>query len=183
MQRPTPFIIALGRHLSMVTPRHNSLRRVWACPRSLATTWGIKEVRCTAHETEVSSVLHQTSVLFSFPLATEMFHFTRCLSYTYGFSARCHDLPSWRVAPFGNPRIKGCLPPPRGLSQAATSFIVFWCQGIHHIPLMRFSHTFDFKVCISMYILYNNAEYLIVKVHSRILWIKNQELRIMGLPP
>ena len=29
------------------------------------------------------------------------------------------------VTPFGNPRIKSCLPLPRGLSQAATSFIAF----------------------------------------------------------
>ena len=28
-----------------------------------------------------------------------------------------------RVSPFGHLRIKGCLPPPRSLSQAATSFI------------------------------------------------------------
>jgi hypothetical protein len=42
------------------------------------------------------------------------------------------------VPPFGNPRIKGCLPPNRGLSQAATSFIIFLCQGIHHILLRDF---------------------------------------------
>ncbi len=40
-----------------------------------------------------------------------------------------------RVSPFGHLRIKGCLPPPRSLSQAATSFIGFSCQGIHHTPL------------------------------------------------
>jgi hypothetical protein len=44
------------------------------------------------------------------------------------------------VSPFGDPRVKGCLPPRRGLSQAATSFIDFLCQGIHHILLCRFSH-------------------------------------------
>ena len=53
-----------------------------------------------------------------------------------------------QVYPFGNLRFKGCLPPHRSLSQAATSFIVFLCQGIHHIPLLRFSHVFDLKnVC------------------------------------
>lgn len=52
---------------------------------------------------------------------------------------------SGQVSPFGNPRVKGCLPPNRGLSQAATSFIVFLSQGIRHILLLRFSHTFDFK--------------------------------------
>ena len=55
--------------------------------------------------------------------------------------------PGW-VSPFGDPRIKGCLPPNRGLSQAATSFIGFLCLGIHHIPLTRFSHIFDLKKCV-----------------------------------
>ena len=50
------------------------------------------------------------------------------------------DVPpsAGQVSPFGNPRVKGCLPPYRGLSQAATSFIVFLCQGIHHILLRDF---------------------------------------------
>ena len=41
-----------------------------------------------------------------------------------------------RVSPFGNPRITGSLPPSRGLSQARTSFVAVWCQGIHHLPLI-----------------------------------------------
>ena len=52
---------------------------------------------------------------------------------------------SEQVSPFGNLRVKGCLPPYRSLSQAATSFIVFLCQGIRHILLLRFSHIFNFK--------------------------------------
>ena len=43
------------------------------------------------------------------------------------------------VSPFGNPRIIACLPAPRGLSQAPTSFIASCCQGIHHVPLVAFS--------------------------------------------
>ena len=39
------------------------------------------------------------------------------------------------VFPFGDPRVKGCLPPYRGFSQAATSFFVMWCLGIHHVLL------------------------------------------------
>ena len=44
------------------------------------------------------------------------------------------DIPQvgW-VSPFGNPRIKVCLPTPRSLSQATTSFIAFSCQGIHQM--------------------------------------------------
>jgi len=64
-------------------------------------------------------------VLFSFPLATEMFHFARSSSLPYLFRQWCFDLQSKRVTPFGNPRVKGCLPPNRGLSQATTSFFVF----------------------------------------------------------
>ncbi len=45
------------------------------------------------------------------------------------------DSTSDRVSPFGYLRIKGCLPPPRSFSQAATSFIGFSCLGIHHTPL------------------------------------------------
>src|SRR4051794_41108691 len=45
-----------------------------------------------------------------------------------------HD-SSW-VSPFGNPRITARLPTSRGLSQAPTSFIGSWCQGIHHVPLV-----------------------------------------------
>ena len=77
---------------------------------------------------------------FSIPLVTEMFHFARSSSCTYEFNAWCSDLPSERVSPFGDLRIKGCLPPPRSFSQAATSFIVFWCRGIHRMLLFLFNH-------------------------------------------
>ena len=40
-----------------------------------------------------------------------------------------------QVSLFGNPRINVWLPTPRGLSQAPTSFIGSWCQGIHRAPL------------------------------------------------
>lgn len=51
------------------------------------------------------------------------------------------------VSPFGHLRLTGCLPPPRSLSQAATSFIVSLSQGIHHRPLLRFSHNPILKDC------------------------------------
>jgi hypothetical protein len=64
----------------------------------------------------------------------------RCFSspgYLHAPMYLVHDNPALRdwVSPFGNPRVKSCLPPHRGLSQAATSFIVSLCQGIHHMPL------------------------------------------------
>ena len=74
--------------------------------------------------------------MFSLPVGTEMFHFP-----TFPPNALCvqatvtgHD-SSW-VSPFGNPRITARLPTSRGLSQAPTSFIGSWCQGIHHVPLV-----------------------------------------------
>ncbi len=82
------------------------------------------------------SPLLSESLLFSLPVGTEMFHFP-----TFPPTALCvqaevtgHD-SSW-VSPFGNPRITARLPTPRGLSQAPTSFIGSWCQGIHHVLLV-----------------------------------------------
>ncbi len=70
-------------------------------------------------------------VLFSLPLGTKMFQFPRfptVLGTAFWHSAR-------RVSPFGHPRINACLPASRGFSQAATSFIGFFSQGIHHTPV------------------------------------------------
>ena len=66
-------------------PREAGTSRVWAAPRSLATTWGITN-------------------LFSLPPGTKMFQFP-------GFApAEAGDRPSaGRVVPFGDPRIKGHL--------------------------------------------------------------------------
>ena len=50
-----------------------------------------------------------------------MFHFPRYAHQR--LHAGVIRLSADWVAPFGNLRIKGCLPPPRSLSQAATSFI------------------------------------------------------------
>ena len=47
-----------------------------------------------------------------------------------------------RVSAFGNLRVKACLAANRSLSQPATSFIAFWCQGIHHTPCMSITFTF-----------------------------------------
>jgi hypothetical protein len=82
------------------------------------------------------SPLLSESLLFSLPVGTEMFHFP-----TFPPTALCvqagvtgHD-SSW-VSPFGHPRITARLPTSRGLSQAPTSFIGSWCQGIHHAHLV-----------------------------------------------
>ena len=44
-----------------------------------------------------------------------------------------------RVSPFRDLRIEACLPAPRSLSQATTSFIASRCQGIHRAPLVASS--------------------------------------------
>ena len=68
-------------------PRRVATTRVWALPRSLATTQGIIS-------------------LFSLPRGTKMFQFPRFASPLQGRDSR----PSggW-VVPFGNPRVKGHL--------------------------------------------------------------------------
>ena len=43
-----------------------------------------------------------------------------------------------RVSPFGHLRIIVCLPTPRSLSQAPTSFIASYCQGILRVPFVAF---------------------------------------------
>src|SRR5690348_13769881 len=51
-----------------------------------------------------------------------------------------------QVSLFGNPRINVWLPTPRGLSQAPTSFIGSWCQGIHRAPLSTWRLLIDARV-------------------------------------
>src|SRR5689334_11848969 len=51
-----------------------------------------------------------------------------------------------QVSLFGNPRITAWLPAPRGLSQAPTSFIGSWCQGIHRAPLSTWRLLIDARV-------------------------------------
>jgi hypothetical protein len=79
------------------------------------------------------SPLLSESRLMSVPRATEMFQFTRFASHDYVFSMR---YPCGWVSPFGNLRIKACLPAPRSLSQAITSFVACNRQGIHHMHLV-----------------------------------------------
>ena len=81
------------------------------------------------------SPLLRKSLLLSFPEGTEMVHFP---SFAPSFlciqkGVTGHD--SRRVSPFGHPRLKHAAAH-RGLSQLATSFIAYQCQGIHRTPLV-----------------------------------------------
>ena len=82
------------------------------------------------------SPLLRESRFLSFPPATKMFQFAglppAALCVQAGVRAHYHA----RVSPFGNPRIKACSAPPRGLSQPTTSFIGSQRQGIHRVPLV-----------------------------------------------
>ena len=83
---------------------------------------------------------------FSFPLGTEMFHFPRFptshLCIQCGFIRHY----SYGVSPFGDLRIKGCLPPPRSLSQAATSFFGTFCRAILRMPLLMLYNRFHIRL-------------------------------------
>ena len=63
-----------------------------------------------------------------------MFQFTGFALPLYIFK-RQWPTYAGRVSPFGNPRIKACLPAPRGLSQATTPFIACCRQGIRRMHL------------------------------------------------
>ena len=96
-------------------------------PHMVETTWfGLFPFR---------SPLLWESRLISFPPGTEMFHFPGSASSTLSFHVEMPEHYSRRVSPFRHPRIKGCLAPPRGLSQLTTSFFAFRRQGIHPMLL------------------------------------------------
>ena len=83
------------------------------------------------------SPLLRESRLISFPSGTEMFHFPELAPCRLCIHLQATGHDSRRVSPFRNPRIKGCLAPPRGLSQLTASFIAFRRQGIH--PMLLFA--------------------------------------------
>ena len=106
-------------------------------PQNVVTPWfGLIPLR---------SPLLRESLLISSPAGTEMFHFPAFASTALCIQAGMTGHDSRRVAPFRNPRLKGCLAPPRGLSQPTASFIAFQCPGIHLLPLIiTFSYVFPF---------------------------------------
>ena len=79
------------------------------------------------------SPLLSESRLISVPAGTEMFQFSAFALLTLCIQMRV--TLAGRVSPFGHLRIKACLPAPRSLTQATTSFIACDRQGIHHMHL------------------------------------------------
>jgi hypothetical protein len=72
---------------------------------------------------------------FLFLWVLRCFTSPRYLHLPYVFRQGRWAITPNQVSPFGNPRVKVWLPTNRGLSQAPTSFIGSWCQGIHRVPL------------------------------------------------
>jgi hypothetical protein len=70
-----------------------------------------------------------------------MFHFPALPPAALSIQAAATAHDGRRVSPFGHPRITAWLPAPRGLSQAPTSFLGSWCQGIHRVPLKTWRTT------------------------------------------
>ena len=89
---------------------------VWADPFSLATTQGVSVDFFSSGYLDVSVR----------PVPFQRLCIHRWMTPHY----------RRRVSPFGNPRVKGCSAPHRGLSQPSTSFIDSWCQGIHRKLLL-----------------------------------------------
>ena len=83
----------------------------------------------------VRSPLLGESRLISLPAGTEMFHFPALARTDLCIQSGVMEHDFHWVAPFRDPRIKGCFAPPRGLSQHTTSFIAFRRQGIHPMLL------------------------------------------------
>ena len=73
--------------------------------------------------------------MISFPSGTEMFHFPELARSDLCIQSDVTEHDFRRVSPFRHSRIKGCLAPPRDLSQLTTSFIAFRRQGIHPMLL------------------------------------------------
>ena len=96
-------------------PRRVATSRVWALPRSLATTGGI---------------IH----LFSLPRGTKMFQFPRFASL------RKQGYQSFRLVgcPIRISPDQRLFAPTRGLTQLITSFIASMSLGIHHSPFPTF---------------------------------------------
>src|SRR6201992_403907 len=92
------------------------------------------------------SPLLRESRLLSLPAGTEMFHFPALPPPALCVQAGVTGNYARQVSLFGNPRITAWLPAPRGLSQAPTSFIGSWCQGIHRAPLSTWRLLIDARV-------------------------------------
>lgn len=106
----SPTMVRLSRLFCLFSRRH------WPVPRSLATT------------SRISVDVFSSGYLdVSVPRVCLMHLCIQCMILIRG------------GCPIRKSTDQGVLTTPRGLSQCVTSFIAFWCQGIHQVPF-SFSH-------------------------------------------
>ncbi len=82
------------------------------------------------------SPLLTESRLLSLPPGTEMVHFPGLARTRLWIQRAVPDVDNREGFPIRKSSDQRVLPPPRGLSQVATSFIAVWRQGIHRTPLV-----------------------------------------------
>ncbi len=125
---------ALQLQLDLVTPARPATAWTDALQPRTRNAWPLARARFGL--IPFRSPLLGESRLIYFPRGTEMFHFPRLSLLRLCVQRRVTTHYRRRVAPFGNPRVKGCSAPHRGLSQPSTPFIDSRCQGIHRVPLL-----------------------------------------------
>ena len=124
-----------------------SLAMAWLSSQLLLPTPESRPTALQPHMVETTwfrlfpfrSPLLWESRLISFPPGTEMFHFPGSASSTLSIHVEIPEHYSRWVAPFRNPRVKGCLAPLRGLSQLTASFFAVQRLGIRLLLLFTCS--------------------------------------------
>jgi hypothetical protein len=113
-----------GFHLLRLTfPSHSSKIQYWSRNRLFP----------------FRSPLLRKSRLISFPAVTEMFQFSAFASHDLCIQSRMTRslVPDFSIQISSD---QSLLPAPRGFSQAATSFVASYCQGIHHVRLISWPY-------------------------------------------
>src|SRR4029079_13653285 len=133
-----PFALAVSNlfeyRTALYLPLGRPRPRTGALQPRIRNAWPLTRIRFGL--IPFRSPLLRESRLIYLPRGVEMFPFPR-LSPA-GLCVQPGVTPHYRrrVSPFGNPRVKGCSTPHRGLSQSSTPFFDSRCQGIHHVPLL-----------------------------------------------
>ena len=106
------------------------LHLTFALPRRAPTTPGVNS---RFGLFRFRSPLLTESFSLSFPLVTEMFHFTGCRDAPAMYSQELEQVLPHSGYPIRKSPGHSVFTALRGLSQLATSFIAYWHQGIHYV--------------------------------------------------
>ena len=112
----------------LLLPNHESHIGVLQPRTDVSARFGLFPVR---------SPLLRESLLISFPLVTEMFHFTRSAPIGLCIQPKGDGTLLPPGFPIRISTVRCLLAAPRGFSQLATSFFGVWCLGIH--PVLFFA--------------------------------------------